>query len=166
MKISKKAVMEDFLQLIAWAMMIIIIFFIFMGVKTVKIKTLIDNTQDIKQEIDGNYLLIDFLKQKTDNSKTENIAELISLYYQEKDKDIFIELEEKTRDYFSKSFLESAGTSWIIRIYDFVGNEIQTIPISSPPLYKKEEILSQLILPILNEEGDYLSIELSLITKI
>ena len=166
MKISKKAVMEDFLQLIAWAMMIIIIFFIFMGVKTVKIKTLIDNTQDIKQEIDGNYLLIDFLKQKTDNSKTENIAELISLYYQEKDKDIFIELEEKTRDHFSKSFLESAGTSWIIRIYDFVGNEIQTIPISSPPLYKKEEILSQLILPILNEEGDYLSIELSLITKI
>ncbi len=53
MRINKKAVMEDFLQLVAWSIVMIIVFFIFVGVKTVKIKGLIDNSEMIKTEIDA-----------------------------------------------------------------------------------------------------------------
>ena len=62
-----------------------IVFFIFTGVKTAKTKGLIDESETIKTEIDTDYLLIEFLKQKTGNPNAENMAELIRLYYKTRD---------------------------------------------------------------------------------
>lgn len=161
MKKNKKAVMEDFLQLIAWAIIIVIVLFIFMGLNAKRTILLVDNTQDIKEIIDSNYLLVDFLKQKTDNPKTENIAELISLYYQEEDKDLFTELEKKTRDYFSKSFLEKAASSWLIEMTDKSGNDLKKISggIYSINLIAKKIEVSSIIIPCL-ENTNYISIKL------
>jgi len=162
MKMDKKAVMEDFLQLVAWSIVMIIVFFIFVGIKTTKITELIDNSEKIKTEIDVDYLLIDFFKQKTENPNAENMAELIGLYYETRDDKVFDEVKQKTQGFFSKSFLEASKSSWAFRIYDKEKNEIKKIDGSLPNLAEitgSEKTVSSIIIPVNND--DYMMLEIS-----
>jgi len=127
MKINKKAVMEDLLQLAAWLIVIVIVFFIFFGIKTSKEKGLVDKTEAYKTSIEGNYLLIDFLNQKTSNPDADTIAKLIALYYEKNEKALLNDIDINAKEFFSKSFIETKDTTWKLEINDgSVKKEINT----------------------------------------
>jgi len=154
--------MEDFLQLVAWLIVIVIVFFIFTGVKTAKTKSLIDRSEVVKTGIDADYLLINFLKQKTANPNAEDMAELIGLYYKTRDDKIFDEIRQKVNDYFSKSFLQTDKTLWMFKILDKEENEIKSISgLTGLQSKQKEGVVSSIILPVSSEKGDYIIIEIS-----
>lgn len=165
MRINKKAVMEDFMQLIAWSIVILVAFFIFMGVKTANTITLMDSTKDIQKSIDGIYLLTDFLKQETENPETENMAETIVLYAETKDSQLFAEINEKANEHFSKVFASTTETSWNFKIYDNKMLEITEISPVLVPLtsIKSEKTVSSAILPLRNKQGSYITVEVNLI---
>ncbi len=174
MKINKRAVMEDFLQLVTWSIIIIIVFFMFTGIKTVKTKSLIDKSRGIENEIDGNYLLLDFLRQKAENSNADDVAELIALYYETKDENVFDEIKKEANGFFSEKFSELSDELWELDIYKSDGSERKSI---SPFFISKQSVnyiedrtgvkydigskktISSTIIPLENE--GYVNIELN-----
>ena len=125
--LHNKGIFQYATQFIVGVAFIFAVYFIFRYLQTQTANSAIEYSEDAILKLNSESLLAGFLKEKSDYHGTDNVAELLRIYYLTNDKAAWGKIEQIAKSYFSKSSMESGTTSWSLAIYNTLdeGNQKQ-----------------------------------------
>ncbi len=157
---NKKSQVEDLLPLLL--VMILMVFFLSCTAYSSKTE---ENKLKVATEFqslskDSTQLLINFLRSNVYLSSIEdgNMAELLNIYFLTEDKSLFGQIENRAKEYFSASDLETDISFWSLEI-KYPGKKTIKIESDKAKGYVSKKMISSITIPT-NDANKHIEINL------